>query len=171
MDDTEYCIRLAEAEDLPDLHLVIERAYRGEAARGGWTHEADLIEGARIDLATLETILEDEAARLLVVETEDRLIGCVQVTDLSDDRAYLGLLCVDPAHQAAGIGRLLLDEGEALAAASFGAERIEMTVIDVRTELIAYYERRGYQLTGERRAFPIPLDPPLEMVVLEKALR
>jgi hypothetical protein len=65
---------------------------------------------------------------------------------------------------------LLLDEGEALAAAGFGAERVEMTVITVREELIAYYERRGYLPTGERRDFPVPLDPPLEMVVLQKQL-
>ena len=47
---------------------------------------------------------------------------------------------------------------------------IEMTVIDRRPELIAYYQRRGYMLTDEKRPFPIPLDPPLEMVVLAKAL-
>jgi predicted N-acetyltransferase YhbS len=170
VDDIEYCIRLAEADDLPLLHPVIERAYRGDAARGGWTHEADLIERARTDLATLDAILADPDSRLLVVEMEDRLIGCVHVSDRRAGLAYLGLLCVDPAHQAAGIGRLLLDEGEALAAAGFGAERVEMTVITVREELIAYYERRGYLPTGERRDFPVPLDPPLEMVVLQKQL-
>ena len=170
VDDIEYCIRLAEADDLPRLHPVIERAYRGDAARGGWTHEADLIEGARTDLATLHAILADERSRLLVVEMEDRLIGCVHIADHGNSVAYLGLLCVDPAHQAAGIGRLLLDEGEALAAASFGAERIEMTVIDIRAELIAYYQRRGYLPTGERRDFPIALDPPLRMTVLQKVL-
>lgn len=170
MDDIEYCIRLAEPDDLTHLHPVIERAYRGDAARDGWTHEADLIEGARTDVATLQAILDDPASRLLVAEAEDRLIGCVHISDQGDGLTYLGLLCVDPAHQAAGIGRLLLDEGEALAAASFGAERVEMTVITVREELIAYYGRRGYLPTGERRDFPIPLDPPLSMVVLQKQL-
>ena len=59
---------------------------------------------------------------------------------------------------------------ERTAIAAFEAHVMEMTVIDQRAELIAYYQRRGYRLTGERRAFPIDLDPPLEMVVLEKPL-
>ncbi len=167
---SDLTVRLAQHDDLPSLHPVIERAYRGDAARGGWTHEADLIEGQRTDLATLEAILDDAAARLLVGEADDRIIGCVQVTDRGEGLAYLGLLCVDPTLQAGGIGKLMLDEAEALAAATLGATRIEMTVIDSRAELIAYYERRGYLRTGEVRDFPIALDPPLFMTVLEKRL-
>ncbi len=167
---SDLTVRLAQHDDLPLLHPVIERAYRGDAARGGWTHEADLLEGQRTDLATLEAILDDSAARLLVGEAEDRIIGCVQVTDRGNGLAYLGLLCVDPTLQAGGIGKLMLDEAEALAAATLGATRIEMTVIDSRAELIAYYERRGYRRTGEVRDFPIALDPPLFMTVLEKRL-
>ena len=59
----------------------------------------------------------------------------------------------------------------------FGAARIEMTVIAQRDELIAWYERRGYALTGERRPFPahdprfgLPRRDDLEFVVMEKAL-
>ena len=66
---------------------------------------------------------------------------------------------------------------EAEAAARFAATRMEMTVIRQRAELIAWYERRGYRLTGETR--PFPLDDPrfglprtrdLAFVVLEKTL-
>ena len=39
-----------------------------------------------------------------------------------------------------------------------------------RRELIDYYCRRGYAPTSERRDFPVPLDPPLFMTMLEKAL-
>jgi ribosomal protein S18 acetylase RimI-like enzyme len=167
---SDLTVRLAQHDDLPSLHPVIERAYRGDAARGGWTHEADLLEGQRTDLAALEAILDDSTARLLVGEAGDRLIGCVQVTDRGNGLAYLGLLCVDPTLQAGGIGKLMLEEAEALAAATLDANRIEMTVIDSRAELIAYYERRGYLRTGEVRDFPIALDPPLFMTVLEKRL-
>jgi ribosomal protein S18 acetylase RimI-like enzyme len=167
---SDLTVRLAQHDDLPSLHAVIERAYRGDAARGGWTHEADLLEGQRTDLATLEAILDDPVTRLLVGEADDRLIGCVQVTDRGNGLAYLGLLCVDPTLQAGGIGKLMLEEAEALAAATLDATRIEMTVIDSRAELIAYYERRGYRRTGEVRDFPIELDPPLFMTVLEKRL-
>jgi GNAT superfamily N-acetyltransferase len=97
------------------------------------------------------------------------------VTRRPDGRGYLGLLTVEPTLQAAGLGRRLIAAAEDCARA-FGAKAMEMTVIASRGELIAYYERRGYALTGERR--PFPLDDPrfglpktrdLEFVVLEKA--
>ncbi|PZU08710.1 GNAT family N-acetyltransferase [Sphingomonas sp.] len=163
-------IRPATAIDLPLLHPVIERAYRGDSARGGWTHEADLIEGARTDLATLEAILARPDERLLVAERDGAIIGCVQVSDRGGGITYLGLLCIDPALQAAGLGRALIAAAESEAQATFRAATMEMTVIDSRAELIAYYERRGYGRTGERRAFPIPLDPPLSLTVLSKEL-
>jgi N-acetylglutamate synthase-like GNAT family acetyltransferase len=163
-------IRAATHEDLPALHPVIERAYRGESARQGWTHEADLLEGQRTDLETLEAIVADPAQRLLIAEQDGTVIGCVNLTDKGDGLAYLGLLCIDPALQAAGAGRQLLAAAEACARDELHADRIEMTVIDVRPRLIAWYERRGYARTGERRDFVFPVDPPLFMTVLVKSL-
>lgn len=163
-------IRPASRDDLPRLHPVIERAYRGETARRGWTHEADLIEGQRTDLDTLRGIVDDPAQRLLVAERDGSIIGCVQVSDRGDGLAYLGLLCVDPALQAAGLGKQIVAAAEATARDTFGADTMEMTVIDSRRKLIEYYERRGYAVSGEKRDFPIPLDPPLFMDVLVKSL-
>jgi ribosomal protein S18 acetylase RimI-like enzyme len=94
----------------------------------------------------------------------------VSLTARGDGLVYLGLLCVDPARQAAGIGKTILAAAEKVSRDLLDADRIEMTVIDSRTELISYYERRGFIRTGERRPFPITVDPPLHMVVLEKML-
>jgi ribosomal protein S18 acetylase RimI-like enzyme len=163
-------IRIAAREDLPRLHPVIERAYRGDAARAGWTHEADLLEGERTDLATLQAIVADSRQRLLIGEQGEAVLGCVNVADKGAGLAYLGLLCVDPELQAGGLGRRLLAAAEDCAREAFGAERIEMTVIDARAELIAWYERRGYAQTGERRDFVIAVEPPLFMTVLVKSL-
>lgn len=164
-------IRVATIEDLPGLHPMVERAYRGEPARAGWTHEADLItEGARTDLETLGAIIEDPEQRLLIAEQEDAVIGCVQVSNRGKGLAYIGLLAVDPALQAGGLGRKLLEAAERVARNVFDARRVEMTVIDRREELIAWYRRRGYLPSGETRDFPIALDPPLFMSVLVKPL-
>ncbi|MDO6415473.1 GNAT family N-acetyltransferase [Sphingomonas sp. BIUV-7] len=171
MTDSILRIRLAAFPDLPHLHPVIERAYRGDAARGGWTHEADLLDGTRTDLATLAAILAAPGERLLVAEQGGAIIGCVQVSDRGSGIVYLGLLCIDPSLQAAGLGRQLIAAAEATARTAFAATVVEMTVIDSRAELIAYYERRGYRPTGEKRPFPIPLDPPFSMVVLAKELQ
>lgn len=159
----------ARPADLPALKSLIERAYRGETARLGWTHEADLLEGERITLADLKATVDAPETQMLVARDEDRIVGSVAITKVQPTLSYLGMLAVDPTLQSAGLGRKLLDAGEALAR-SGGAERLEMTVIDTREELIAWYERRGYRRTGETRPFVIELDPPLAFAVLEKSL-
>jgi GNAT superfamily N-acetyltransferase len=166
----EVTVRLANLSDLPALHPVIERAYRGESARQGWTHEADLIQGPRTDRATLTTIVEDPAQVLLSAWEGENPLGCVNVADRGGGIAYLGLLCIDPLRQAGGLGRRLIAAAEAHARNVFGCSRIEMTVIEARRALIDYYLRCGYAETGERRDFPIALDPPLFMTVLAKPL-
>jgi len=166
----------ATADDLPALHALIESAYRGASARRGWSHEADLLEGQRTDLAALRAMLDDPAQHLLVLRDNEVLRACVALTDKGESLAYLGMLTVDPERQAAGLGRLILAAAEDHAAA-FGAARVEMTVIAQRAELIAWYERRGYALTGERRPFPhgdprfgLPRRDDLIFVVMEKTL-
>ena len=129
-------------------------AYRGDSARRGWTHEADLLDGQRIDRASLEATLADPSQLILLARQDGALAGCVQITDRGDGLAYLGMLSVDPARQAGGIGRSLVAAAESAARDRFGARRMEMTVIIQRAELIAWYERLGYARTGETRPFP-----------------
>lgn len=155
---TARSIRTATAADLPRLHDLVESAYRGDSARLGWTHEADLLDGQRTDAAALAAILADPRQRILVAVDQGAITGCVQISDKGDGIAYLGMLSVEPGRQAAGLGKLLIAAAEHDAQALFGARRIEMTVIRQRAELIAYYERRGYARTGEER--PFPLDDP-----------
>lgn len=169
--------RTAAPDDVPALHRLIESAYRGDSAKVGWTHEADLLGGQRTDEAELLGILADPARLILLAEVEGVLTGCVQIADQGGGLAYLGLLTVDPARQAGGLGRLLIEAAEAEALARFGVTRMEMTVIRQRAELIAWYERRGYRLTGETRPFPLdderfglPQTRELAFVVLEKSL-
>ncbi len=167
----------ATGADLPMLHALIESAYRGESAKIGWTHEADLLGGQRTDEQELAELLADPRRRLLVLRDGDSLRGCVALADKGDGLAYLGMLTIDPPQQATGLGRMLLAAAEDHAAADWGTTRIEMTVIAQRPELIAWYQRRGYALTGEHRPFPLA-DPrfgvarrdDLEFVVLEKPL-
>ena len=168
-------IRPARLADVAALHALVEGAYRGDSARRGWTHEADLLDGQRTDVESLSALLAMPAQTVLLAETDQGLAGCVNVADLGG-RAYLGMLSVDPARQGGGLGRRLVAEAEALARRR-GATVMEMTVISRRVELIAWYERRGYRLTGRRVPFPvhdprfgIPLCEDLEFVVLEKRL-
>ncbi|OYX13839.1 GNAT family N-acetyltransferase [Brevundimonas diminuta] len=174
---SEATFRPAAPDDVPALHRLIESAYRGDSAKAGWTHEADLLGGQRTDETELRDILADASRVLLLAEIDGVLTGCVQVAKQGEGLAYLGLLTVDPRRQAGGLGRWLIAAAEAEAIDRFGATRMEMTVIRQRVELIAWYERRGYLLTGETRPFPLdderfglPQTRELEFVVLEKAL-
>ena len=168
----------ATHDDLPVLHRLIESAYRGVEARRGWSHEADLLGGQRTDLAALSDQVEDPAQAILLARDHGgRIAGCVAISDRGGGTAYIGLVAVDPSRQAAGLGRRLLAEAERHAATKFAANRAEMTVISLRTELIAWYQRRGYALTGETRPFPktnprfgLPRRDDLVFVVLEKRL-
>ncbi len=163
-------LRVATRSDLPALKALVESAYRGDSARRGWTHEADLVTGERIATGELGALLVDAKSHILVAQVGDAVVGCVHVADRGAGLAYLGLLCVDPQRQAGGIGGRLITFAEQTARTAFGAQLMEMTVIDRRAELIAYYRRRGYVPSGEQRPFPVPLDPPLGMSVLVKSL-
>lgn len=159
----------ASPADVPALKFLLESAYRGDAARQGWNHEADILDDERIGTNELEEMLADPAVTILTAREGDRLIGCVAITCKDGSLAYLGMLCVLPTLQSGGLGRKLLDAGEDYARA-LGIAAMEMTVIDSRLALIAWYERRGYAATGETRPFPVLRDPPITFIVLEKRL-
>jgi len=169
-------IRRATIDDVPALHALVERAYRGDAARAGWTHEADLLDGQRSDAASLNALLGKAGNRILLAHDGDALIGSVALLPTGPAIAHLGMLAVDPARQDGGVGKRLIEAAEQEAAAAH-AYAIEMTVIRQRPELIAWYARRGYRPTGEERPFPhddarfgLPRRRDLAFVVLEKPL-
>ena len=162
--------RLAKAGDVPALRTLVEKAYRGDTAKRGWTHEADLLDDERTSDAELAETIAAETSRVLLAEIDGVLAGTVTITDVGQARAYLGMLCVDPDLQAEGLGRALIADAEDMATEAFGARLMEMTVIDARPELIAWYERRGYARSGETRPFPNGEGVPFRMVVLEKDL-
>ncbi len=169
-------LKKATTTDLPELTQLINSAYRGDSSRKGWTTEADLLGGIRTSEESLaETIAKPGASILLHRDdATDALIGCVYLEQKAD-LMYLGMLTVSPEIQAQGIGRKLLQEAEAYAR-TLGCQAVEMTVISQRAELIAWYERRGYALTGETRPFPMGDErfgqpkTDLEFVVMRKAL-
>ncbi len=163
-------IRIAGAADLPAVHALIERAYRGESARAGWTHESDLLSEDRTSLEELAAIIGDADKRILVAQRDGAIIGCVEVTREREGVGYFGMLTVDPALQAGGLGKHLIAAAEAEAVQAFGATRMELAVVDKRPELIAYYERRGYVATGEVKPFPAPEAIPLDLLVFSKPL-
>jgi predicted N-acetyltransferase YhbS len=169
-------IRPATPADIPALHMLVESAFRGDSARRGWTHEADLLGGQRTDPAALAEAIGDPDRTILIAFDDDAMVGCVEVKRAGTGRSMLGLLSVRPDRQASGLGRRLVAAAEERAREHHDAAWMEMTVIAARGELMAWYERQGYARTGETRPFPMD-DPrfglprvPLSFVVLERKL-
>lgn len=165
-------ISIADDKDVSQLLQLINNAYRGEQAKKGWTHEADLIDGElRTDEVSLRQLLQKNGVVILKYVDDGKITGCVYL-EKKGQKLYLGMLSVSPELQAKGIGKRLLKAADDYAKKNH-CHVIEMTVISVRSELIKWYERNGYHQTEKKEAFPsdgrfgIPKQP-LEFVYLEK---
>lgn len=148
--------RNAEAADCERISNFVNAAYRGESSKIGWTTEEALLAGQRTDSERLqETIREHDSWIMLCFEddTEKKLLASVHLKKENSKTFYLGMLTVDPTLQGGGIGKSVMNECERIAK-RFGCIEMRMTVIHLRHELIAYYERRGYAMTGAWEAFP-----------------
>jgi ribosomal protein S18 acetylase RimI-like enzyme len=169
----------AAEPEFPAIVALVNSAYRGQGAQAGWTTEAGYIDGQRIDLDSLkQDLVEAPEAMLLTLRDEEGgpLLGCVWLEPDSDapDAWYLGMLTIRPDLQDRKLGAALLARAEAHAV-GLGAKRVRMTVVHLRDTLIAWYQRRGYALTGERKPFPEgerfgKPQQALEFVVLEKGV-
>ena len=168
--------RHATHADIPAIVELVTAAYRGESSRKGWTTEADLLDGPRIDPDVLATDLARPRSIVLLAERGGALLACAHVAE-EDGAGYFGMFAVRPELQGGGLGKAVLAEAERIAREDWDLPVMLMTVIDVRDSLIAYYGRRGYRRTGIHKPFPygderfgIPLRDDLRFEVLEKPL-
>jgi ribosomal protein S18 acetylase RimI-like enzyme len=146
--------RRAIVEDAQVITDLINSAYRGEISRQGWTTEADLLDGLRTTPQEIRQLILAHDSFLLLCHRGAELAGSVHV-EKQGEQAYIGMFVVRPDIQGAGIGKHLLKEAETLASKSWEVDSYVMVVITSRPELIAFYERRGYQRTGELNEFPV----------------
>jgi ribosomal protein S18 acetylase RimI-like enzyme len=155
-------VRLAESQEAEAIVAVINAAFRRA--------ESFLIDRDRIDPETVRSLLRK--GKFLVVDSEDSgvLLGCVYV-EIKDERAYLGLLAVDPERQKTGLGSHLMTAAENYCAHS-GCRFMDLRIVNVRQELPSYYRKRGYVETGTA-PFPRDLHPkvPCHFVEMSKPLR
>jgi GNAT superfamily N-acetyltransferase len=170
----EFVIEKALISDAAELDKLVNSAYRGESSKQGWTTEADLLDGTRTDAAAIQDVMETPNTTVLKYVEGSSILGCVELRK-DAEKLYLGMLSVTPNLQGKGIGKKLLKAAEAEAKKQ-NCSIIYMTVISVRKELIDWYVRHGYALTGKTKPFSFN-DPrfgqpkqKLEFVVLEKPL-
>lgn len=166
----------ATPDDVDALVALVTSAYRGDSSRAGWTTEADLLDGNRIDPGVLRADIERPRSQVLLARRDGELLACAHVA-VEDGAGYFGMFAVRPGLQRGGIGKAVLAEAERIVREDWRLPLMRMTVIDLREELIAWYERRGYRRTGIKKPFPavdprfgIPKRGDLRFEVLEKAL-
>ncbi len=170
--------RLAAVADAAEIAALVNASYRGETSRQGWTTEADLLDGLRINISDVQRLIQPEQAAasiLLLCAIGGEIVATVCLEKIAD-AAHIGMFAVNPAMQGYGIGKQLLAYAENYARQHWAVNRFLMHVISVRHELIAFYERRGYRRTGVFEPFPVnpqmwqPKLAALQLETLEKII-
>ncbi len=172
--------RHANPSDADALVALVESAYRGDASKQGWTTEADMLGGRRTGADDILACIERPQSVILVAEraadARDELLACAHIA-VEDGAGYFGMFSVRPHLQGGGVGKVVIAEAERIVRDDWKLPAMRMTVIDIRDELIAFYERRGYRRTGIKKPFPygderfgLPKRDDLRFEVLEKAL-
>ena len=138
-------VRPAEPSDAKQIMALINSAFR--IAEDFFYNED------RITFEEVERLFT--TGTFLIAEADRVLRGCVYV-ELRGERSYLGLLSVDPSQQQTGLGSLLMTAGENHCR-ELGSRAMDIYIINLRTELPPFYQRRGYVETGT-----LPLPPEIE---------
>lgn len=165
----DTCFELANSKDVENLYYLLNVSYRDEI---GWTNEANLIHGERITREQLENLLKRDDFELWVMKINNDLQGCIGLT-IARDFIEIGTYAIKARLQGLGYGTLLLKHIENYISEKWNSHYIKMLVINCRYELIDFYQRRDYIVSGETAGFPIdgnvgtPIVP-LHLIVLEK---
>lgn len=146
--------RTAEICDAPAIAALVNRAYRPGAGVAGWTHEGHLVDGPRTTAMQVAELFGEGSCVRVLCRDDFTIVACVHI-QAADGGAYIGMLATDPDLQAQGLGKQLLAHAEAYAAEHLGATRFYLSVLSSRPELLAFYQRRGYVLTGESDEYPL----------------
>ncbi len=167
--------RIGLIADSPGIVGLVNSAYRGQSSKAGWTTEADLLGGQRTDVSEVSGLLSAQGSMFLLGLASGELVASVHL-ERAADAAKIGMLAVKPQLQGRGVGKELLEAAENAAIEAWQVKLARMAVLTNRSELIAFYERRGYRRTGCYEDFPadpkfgIPKVSGLRFEWLEKAL-
>lgn len=167
--------RRAIVDDVPEIVALVNSCYRGDSSRLGWTTEADLLDGTRTDDEEIRSLITQPGSIIVLCLSGEEIIGSVHIQKQGDS-SHLGMFVVNPGLQGGGVGRRLMEAAELTAREEWGSAKMAMSVITMRAELIAYYERRGYARTGQVKPFVfdethgIAKVEGIELEVLEKEL-
>ena len=139
--------RKALTTDESDVVSLVNSVYRSTGARQ-WTSEVGMVVGPRLTEEGFQTLLTLPNTYVLLGCLDDLVLACVQL-EKKGASCYLGMLSVAATYQQYGFGKQLLVHCEEFAKNKLNCSQIHMHVISVRTELLDWYLRKGYQSTEE----------------------
>jgi len=140
-------LRVAEISDACAITSLVNAAFRVEKF---------FIDGDRIDIDQVKTFLGE--GEFLLLEDGGGVAGCVYIKT-GAERAYLGLLSIDPERQRAGLGSRLVHAAEDRARER-GCSFLDLQIVNVRAELPVFYSGLGYTANGTA---PFSTDAPTKM--------
>lgn len=132
-------VRSASHLDLLEIVSLINRAFEIEHF---------FREGDRLGLEEAGALFQ--RGTFLLFGDKLGLAGCAYV-EIRGQRGYVGLLAVDPARQRSGVGAILMDHAEDFCT-SAGCTALDLRIINVRAELLSYYQKRGFIEAGTEAA-------------------
>lgn len=160
-------LRQATVDDVKGIVDLLNLTFRSDV---GWTNESSLVGGIRTTAAEIESIINNPDNYFFVYpelkaasaekEETGKILASISVTfKRESNSAYIGLFAVDPSLQGQGVGHQVLEAAETFATRHLGRHsdevRLTMSILSQRPDLQAYYERRGYQLSGNSQPFPV----------------
>lgn len=144
----------ADLDDAKDICELLNISYRGDV---GWTTEKNIVSGNRTSINDIALDISNRNSSVFLLHRkESELIACIKLNHTVSG-VEIGSFAVRPSYQNQGVGNKVLSAAEAYAASKFKVSQLSMYVVSGRNELISFYTRRGYQLTGELQEFPVSL--------------
>ncbi len=148
-----FNVRSADERDIPTIIAITNAAFSVE----------EFLDGTRTDEERIQDYVK--AGEFLVAEENSRVIASVYI-ELRGERAYFGMLAVDPAQQGRGLGRVMVDAAEDYCR-SKGCKFMDISVLSLRPELPPFYRKLGYEESGTHEFRPSrPLRPGFECHII-----
>jgi GNAT superfamily N-acetyltransferase len=105
-----------------------------------------------------------------VLDAEDGTLLASVYLERRGDRAYLGMLSIQPSQQGRGLGRAMMAAAEAQVRA-WGCRGIDIRILSLRTELPPFYLALGFVETGRTDVVDDPFTrEPYYFILMSKGL-
>ena len=163
---TRYATRAKLSAEMIRWAKEVEAAQIARIINAAFEIEREFRQGERTSVSEIRELIERES--LLVAERDGALIGAVEVR-VAGPTGYFGMLAVEASSRHAGVGRALVEAAEDHCRRA-GCTVMTMSTGEERVELIPYYEKMGYRLTGIEPSAKPAFKRVIRVVKMEKRL-